>query len=229
MAWIRTVTGYRRLTGSAETDSDRGKLILESTSLIRNNGAVVVEDVIEDLLRSGAWRAYTFPDGSHHEWREREFDYFLSAQQFDWEKIKRNITKPDVLCLVADHFGGPTGSENRRTLDEVREQFPHVRAIKLVSDHVRTAAADTVRRTHFEREGHIGKVIEGSPWVFRVKRKSGASIEEQADAIVARLLDEPALAKRVWQKLHAVGESDRYHRANGLNKPKSTSARARAK
>jgi len=221
------MTSLRRLTGKTSTDAERGKLILESTSLIRNNGAAIVEDVIEDLLRSGAWQTYTFPDGTHHEWLDREFDYFVSAQQFDWDKIKRNITKPGVLCLVADSSGrSPNPGNHRRALDEIKVQFPHVTMVKLVSDHVRDIAANKTKRRQYERNGNVTRAVEGSPWVFRVKRSSDATIDDRADAIVARLLDDPALAKRVYQKLHASDSARRY-RGNGMAKGKQVIPRAR--
>ena len=62
-----------------DTDEDRGKFLLTAHSEVINHGATIVEETFRDLLESGAWRSYTFPDGTHHEWLEREFDYFVSS------------------------------------------------------------------------------------------------------------------------------------------------------
>lgn len=223
-----TAAKLRRLTGQQRTDAERGKLILESTSLIRNSGAFVIEDVIDDLLRSGAWRTYTFPDGTHHEWLDREFDYFVSAQQFEWDKMKRSITKPAVLCLVADHSGtSENAATDRRALDELRDQFPCVRFEKLVSDHVRTIAANTKKRAAFERNGKVmAAATPDKPWEFRVKRTADSSIDERAQAIVDQLLDDPKLAKRIHQMLDASVRTQRRKSGSGTGKTRTTRARA---
>lgn len=218
---------FRRLTGKSGSDTERGKLILESTSLIRNSGGFVIEDVIEDLLRSGAWRTYTFPNGTHHEWLDREFDYFVSAQQFEWDKIRRSITKPEVLCLIADHSGaGPGAGKERRALEEVRDQFPHVELVKLVSDHIRKAAGSKTKRSRFERTGNIMEAAEGSrPWEFKVRRRPETSVDERAQAIVAKLQQDDELRRRVYQLLSNDDRTRR--RANGQNKPKTRKVRDR--
>lgn len=220
-----TATKFRRLTGKTETDTDRGRLILESTSLIRNSGAFVIEDVIEDLLRSGSWRAYTFPDGTHHEWLDREFDYFVSAQQFEWDKIKRSITKPEVQTLLADYSGrSEKAAKDRRAIAEIQQQFPHVEFKKLVSDHVRDIASSKNKRSTFEQNGKVmAAVTPDKPWEFRVKRAADSSLDDRAKALIAKM--DADLRKRVYQLLDQNDRTRR--RSNSGTEPKPVASRAR--
>lgn len=215
---------YRRLYDEAKTDADRGKLILDSASRIRNHGAFVIEDVIEGLLRSGAWRTYTFPNGDHHEWLDREFDYFISSQQLDWEYIGRTIVKPEVLVLLAQHSGpSPTAGPDRRALEDVRSQFPHLALVHLVSDDVRKISVDKTKSKAFIASGRTRAPSRGyKDWIFQVKRKPDASIDDKARAIVEKLQKkEPEVAKRVYQMLHAAEDSARRRRANGSVEPET--------
>ena len=49
-----------------DTDEDRGKFLFTAHSEVVNHGAIIVEETFRDLLETGAWRSYTYPDGTHH-------------------------------------------------------------------------------------------------------------------------------------------------------------------
>ena len=173
-----------------------------------------VEEAFRDLLETGAWRSYTFPDGTHHEWLEREFDYFVSswlASQDDqrWESVRRNLVSRDVIIMMADHSGGSVTPGERRKIDDVREQFPGVaiKPIQLVSERERTVPLDEEKRRAYLAD----VTVTPHKLVDRTKRwrvQYTPPDTELADAIVAKLKQNQKLARAVYSKLHAVYRSE---------------------
>jgi hypothetical protein len=191
-----------------DTDEDRGKFLLTAHSEIVNNGTSKVEEAFRDLLESGAWRSYTFPDGTHHTWLEREFDYFVSswlASQDDqrWESVRRNLVSRDVIMAMADHSGGPVARNERRSIDDVREQFPGVgvEPIQMVSIRERTVALDADKRRAYLADETVTPhklIVRARRWIVH---HTGDT--DLAEAIVAKLQQDPDLVASVYRKLHA--------------------------
>ena len=192
------------------TDTERGEYLLKAHSEIINNGAIKVEEAIRDLLETDAWRSYTYPDGTHHEWFEREFDYFVSSwSDTPWDAVRRNIVSRDVITAMADHSGGGVKTGERRSLDEVRRHFPGVtiEAIKLISDDDRTNAGDPKRRQEFlDATRSPSSLARPAARKWQVNYTEGT---DPAEAIVAKLNQDPDLALDVYRKLHAVAQKQR--------------------
>lgn len=192
-----------------ETDVDRGRFVLAARGDIVNNGARVVEDRIRELLETGAWRSYTYPDGTHHEWLDREFDYFMCAwiisANTEWEYVKRNIVSPDVKLLLADHSGITDGrAQERRALDEIRDQFPavHIEPITLVTEYERSVAAkdEATRKAYLAGQVTAHRVVRTTRRRWEVDYRDETSL---AGLIVAKLERDPQLAEDVHRRLHA--------------------------
>lgn len=197
-----------------DTDEQRGQFLLTAHSEVINNGSTKVEEAFRDLLETDAWRSYTYPDGTHHEWLEREFDYFVSAwlaSQDDqrWETTRRNIVSRDVIVAMADHSGGAIAHGERRPLEEVRRQFPGVtiEATKVVSSAERTVALDPERRKRFLADEKKSTRGLNRPRA-REWRVFFTEEVEPADAIVAKLNQDPDLAKEVLNLLRSGTRSD---------------------
>ena len=196
-----------------DTDEDRGKFLLTAHSEVINHGAIKVEEAFRDLLETGAWRSYTFPDGTHHEWLDREFDYFVSswlASQDDqrWELVKRSLVSRDVIMAIADHTGGHLDGDGRRSLEEVRSQFPGVtvEAIKMVSDRERTIALDEAKRREYlvDETSTAHGIAKPNVKRWQVHYSDG----DLAAAIVAKLKQDPKLAKIVYNELRSGTRPD---------------------
>lgn len=192
-----------------ETDEERGKFLLTAHSEVINHGAIKVEETFRDLLETGAWRSYTFPDGTHHEWLEREFDYFVSswlASQGDqhWELVKRNLVSRDVIMMMADHSGGGERQGERRSVDRVRSQFPGIKVepIKMVSARERTIALDEAKRRKYVGDEALPaeRLVRPGARKWTVHFRDG----DLAAAIIAKLEQDPDIAEAVYRKLHSV-------------------------
>jgi hypothetical protein len=196
-----------------ETDTDRGRFVLAARGDIMNNGARVVEDRIRELLESGAWRSYTYPDGTHHQWLNREFDYFMCAwiisANTEWEFVKRNIVSPDVKLLLAEHSGTTDGkAEDRRAVEHIRDQFPGVdiQPITLISEHERRVAHLTdENRSAYLNGASARKLARAGLRTWKVEYRDN---DDLAGLIVAKLEREPGLAKAVYNHLRSGTRSD---------------------
>ena len=109
----------------------------------------------------------------------------------------------DVIMMMADHSGGPTVRGERRTLDEVSDQYPGVtiETLQMVSKRERTIALDEdLRRDYLADENSTPHSLASSRALkWQVNLTEDADL---ADAIVAKLLQQDSkLAKKVYNKL----------------------------
>lgn len=190
------------------SDKERGARILKARDKIINNGARLVEQEIRELLETGDWRSYTYPDGTHHEWLDREFDYFMCAwiagENTEWELVKRNIVSPDVKLMLADHSGTTeTKGIDRRSVEDVRNQFPHVHieTINLVGKDERgVAKLGPKARAKYVAGDSAHKIVrkDRQRWIVH-----HVGSQDLAAAIVAKLAADPELERNVYRQLHA--------------------------
>jgi hypothetical protein len=128
-----------------DSDTDRGEAVLSAASAIRNVKSANIVDYLRFLLDSGAWRSFTYPDGSHYEFLEREFDYFCALIDLD-PKIANEAAKVtgsnDVLVAMAEasltpqhwkphedpteHARNRSDRSKRRSVDTIVETYPQI-------------------------------------------------------------------------------------------------------
>ena len=63
--------------------------VAELISQVRNARFGEMVRWVEELIDTGIWRDFTTPEGTHFEFREGEFDYFLAAMETDPEVVNR--------------------------------------------------------------------------------------------------------------------------------------------
>ena len=63
--------------------------VAELISQVRNARFGEMVRWVEELIDTGIWRDFTTPEGTHFEFHEGEFDYFLAAMEIDPEVVKR--------------------------------------------------------------------------------------------------------------------------------------------
>lgn len=130
-------------------DSERGEAVLTAASAIQNVKSANIADFLRWLLDSGAWRSYTYPNGDHYEFREREFDYFCAQIDLDptiantaaravddnellvamteASLVSRGWLAHDVERKPAQGGGARPDRSKRRSVDEITVTYPALR------------------------------------------------------------------------------------------------------
>jgi hypothetical protein len=185
-------------------------------SSIRNAEFGETVAYVEELLGSGLWQDYTAPNGSRYQFRSHEFDYFLAVMEIDPTVIRYAYLKAtgvDKLHLKLMHLSDVTGrghkitaGQRRPRTDVAREYaaYPDGAGARIksygsvVTDRTAQVAADPERRQEYEATGR-GRERAGSKY-WRVSWSGATSV---ADAIAAKLLADPPLAREVYDRLDA--------------------------
>jgi hypothetical protein len=201
---------------------ENGEKVVHFAADVRTLGKIgELADKITEMAESGAWRRYRTAVGTDT-WRECEFDYFLIACDLEhddvyraikWHKLgdktrasmdeNAELRKRRPLEQAAAKWHAPTPE----TLDERAARLGWIKS----NGSVRSALSERQRR----------KQMEGRPerWVFKIERRI-ETVDEQAQAIVDKLGEDPALRERVRQMLRAESVRTRRH-ATTVDKPKT--------
>jgi hypothetical protein len=175
-------------------------------SQVRNARFGEMVSYLEELINTGIWQDFTTPEGTHFEFRDGEFDYFLAAMEIDPEVVKRAyIYAKDVDGLadkqtrLADITGRgmPRERRERKAVAEIYGERV-LRYEPVVTRRVASVAADPERRREYESTGK-GRALPGEK-MWRVRWSDQRS---EAEVIAARLLQDPELAHEVYKILDA--------------------------
>lgn len=180
--------------------------VAELISQVRNARFGEMVRWVEELIDTGIWRDFTTPEGTHFEFREGEFDYFLAAMEIDPEVVKRAyIHAKDVGELtekrlrLADITGRGSKDVNRREPKEIAEAYGDrvLRYPPVVTENVMRAARNPGRRDAVRLGAPPERVVRN---YWTAEWTGDAS---PVKAIAAKLLDDPELAHEVYKILDA--------------------------
>ncbi len=185
-------------------------------SSIRNAEFGETVAYVEELLQSSLWQDYTAPNGSRYQFRSHEFDYFLAVMEIDPTVIRYAYLKAagvDKLHVKLMHLSDVTGRGRKTTAGQRRPRAEVAREYaaypdgagariksygSVVTDRTAQVAADPERRKEYEATGR-GRERAGSKYW----RATWSGDTPVADAIAAKLLGDPTLAREVYERLHA--------------------------
>ena len=195
--------------------------IVGLVSKVRNARYGEMVNYLEMLINSGDWRDFTTPAGTHFQFQECEFDYFLLSMEVDPTIVRHAyLYAADVEELAAKQFRladitgrGKTPKEGaRRPWRNVATEYesdPSGAAARIragqsenswfVNERTGQMAADPKRR----RAAEAGKPVKRNDpreKVFQVKWKTD---RPAAEVIAEKLLKDPDLAGAVYKKLHS--------------------------
>ena len=188
-------------------------------SKVRNTRYGEMVTYLEALIDSADWRDFTTPAGTHFQFQECEFDYFLLAMEVDPTIVRHAyLYAIDVEGLAAKQFrladitgrGNKPKEDARRAWREVAKECEsdpsgaaaRIRAgqkSRFVNESTGQIAADPKRR----RDAEAGKPVKRNDpkeKVFQVKWKTD---RPAAEVITEKLLKDPDLAEAVYEKLHS--------------------------
>ena len=206
--------------------------------LVRNAKFGEMVTHLEDLIDSGVWRDYTTPVGTHFTFGECEFDYFLAAVEVDATTIRWAYLKAaEVEDLTAKQHrladitgkGAPPPEGARRPWTEVADVYAtdksgagaRIRSwgesgVSLVTAGTRTRAANPAHRA--AAEAGLTVVARPKEKVWRVRWSDDKAA---AQAVVAKLTEDPDLAREVFNLLNAMRSrttrSEEHRRSEGQN------------
>ena len=190
-------------------------------SKVRNARYGEMVNYLETLIDSGDWRDFTTPAGTHFQFQECEFDYFLLSMEVDPTIVRHAyLYATDVEGLVAKQFrladitgrGKKPKEGARRPWRDVAKEYEsdpsgaaaRIRAgqsesSRFVNESTGQMAADPKRR----RDAEAGKPVKRNnpkEKVFQVKWKTD---RPAAEVITEKLLKDPDLAEAVYKNLHS--------------------------
>lgn len=190
-------------------------------SKVRNARYGDMVSYLETLINSGDWRDFTTPAGTHFQFQECEFDYFLLSMEVDPTVVRHAyLYATDVEELAAKQFrladitgrGKKPREGARRPWRDVATEYesdPSGAAARIragqsenswfVNERTGQMAADPKRR----RDAEAGKPVKRNDpkeKVFQVKWKTD---RPTAEVIAEKLLKDPDLAQAVYKKLHS--------------------------
>lgn len=183
-------------------------------SSIRNAEFGEMVGYVEELLQSGLWHDYTAPNGSRYQFRSHEFDYFLAVMEVDPTLIRYAYLKAagiDELHVKLMRLSDVTGrgcktepGERRSRTEVAREYaaYPDGAGARIksygsvVTDRTAQVAANPERRREYETTGKGRERPASKCW--RVRWSGDIPV---ADAIAAKLLEDPELANQVYKRL----------------------------
>lgn len=190
-------------------------------SKVRNARYGEMVKYLEALIDSGDWRDFTTPVGTHFQFKECEFDYFLLSMEVDPTIVRHAyLYATDVDGLAAKQFrladitgrgkeppegarrpwtavakeleSDPSGAAARIGAGQGENtRFVNERTGQLARDAKRRRAAEAGKRVSRDRPNQK---------VFQVKWTSD---RPAAEVITEKLLKDPDLAEAVYKKLHS--------------------------
>jgi hypothetical protein len=217
-------------------------------SKVRNARYGEMVNYLERLINSGDWRDFTTPAGTHFQFQECEFDYFLLSMEVDPTIVRHAyLYATDVEELAAKQFrladitgrGKKPREGARRPWREVATEYesdPSGAAARIcagqgensryVNERTAQMAADPKRR----RDAEAGKPVKRNDpkeKVFQVKWKTD---RPAAEVIAEKLLKDRDLAEAVYKKLRSssVGSAAEEKRVNGSRQGTSKLSEQRA-
>jgi len=188
-------------------------------SKVRNARYGEMVTYLETLIDSGDWRDFTTPSGTHFQFQDCEFDYFLLAMEVDPTIVRHAyLYADDVDGLVAKQLRladitgrGKAADGARRPRKQVADELrgepsgaaARIRAVQdnagrwFVTKRTGMLARDTARR----RKAEQGKPVRRDRPNEKVWRVRWSDEKSTAEAITEKLLTQPQLAAEVLQKL----------------------------
>ncbi len=189
-------------------------------SKVRNARYGEMVTYLEALIDSADWRDFTTPAGTHFQFQECEFDYFLLAMEVDPTIVRHAyLHATDVDQLAAKQFrladitgrGRKADEGARRPWKQMADELEgepsgaaeRIRAAQenasswFVTKRTGMLARDAARR----RKAEQGKSVRRDRPNEKVWRVRWSDDKSTAGAIAEKLLAEPQLAEEVYKKL----------------------------
>jgi hypothetical protein len=182
-------------------------------SHIRNARFGEMVKYTESLIRSGSWRDFITPAGTHFRFRKCEFDYFLAAEELDattlrYAYLKAPATAAQLLRLADITGKGQCANGDRRPREEVAALYASApggagkRILKwgkagesVVTDNTARIAANKNRRSRRQR------LSKPNPRGNKQWQVTWCDMKTTAQAIVEKLMKDPVLVDEVHRKL----------------------------
>ena len=225
----------------AKSDKERGEAVLSAAMKIHNIDSAVVCDFMRWLLDSGAWRSFTYPNGEHYEFREREFDYFVALIDVDPTIINaaaRTINDGALqvalveASLASQHWnphdeerkqhpqGGlarPVDRSKRRSFDEIVATYPRLQ-VWLQKYGMSQTLGDVNLHSSAVRRKKVAKGMTTSAARRRVQFLATSADDEGLAKNIAGLLIKRGLADDVYRHLDSAKRRERRVRTRKAKK-----------
>ena len=228
------------------SDQNRGEAVLSASSKIKNVDSATIVDFMHWLLDSGAWRSFTYPNGEHFEFLEREFDYFCAQIDVDPNLVNeaaRAVNDNALLVAMAEaslttngwnphdveHEVRPQGGRapgpdrsKRRSVDEITATYPSLRPwldkYALTGD--RWSPPLGGKKLHESKRVRVavGKGSTTSAAMVRQRFEVNGGQDTDLAELIARRLVEKDLADDVYRHLDAAKRKERRVRTTKAKK-----------
>jgi hypothetical protein len=132
-----------------DTDENRGEAVAQAATMIRNVKSAQIVDYLRWILRTGLWRSYTYPNGDHFEFLEREFDYFCAQINIDPHLVNeaaRSTGANDLLVELAEASLATSSWPAHDTEAETNLDMP--RRGSYLPDRSKRRSVDEITRTY---------------------------------------------------------------------------------
>jgi hypothetical protein len=178
---------------------------------------------VEGLIKAGDWRDFTVPAGVRYQFGSHEFDYFLVTEDIDAEMVRMSYTRgKDVEDLAAKEMrladlcgrGETPPDGSRRPWQELAKELaddPFGAGDKIAAAGKAnlftkgSAGFVTANATQVAGDPERRKLVEKgeTPYRWRVNRWEVKWSDDRTppQAIVDKLLTDPALAREVYKRL----------------------------
>ena len=203
----------------------RYQRVAELVSRVRNAKFADIVAHLEQLIDSELWQDFTTPVGTHFEFRAKEFDYFLAAQEVDPTIVRTAYLKAedvDGLATKQMHLADITGrgedvNGDRRARNEVAAIYdtdPSGAGARIRAWGEASAAVVTEGMARVARDQKRRSALESGRRVLLETRKRWevrwTDDRSPAEVIASRLFADPALAHEVYKILDAAESRRRY-------------------
>lgn len=189
--------------------TERGIAARQLLSDIRNARYETVWMHVQKLLdQPDIWQSFTAGNGRSYEFRSHEFDWFLAELTPDLDTLIRDAmikAPPELELRYADVTGRgkDTTLKQRRSREELTAVYPDAAKRLTIARPTQRRAVRfqtlEARKAHLAGESVTRESRRGQR-EFRARVSGNADL---AQAIVAKLLEDPALADTVYKKLHS--------------------------
>ena len=220
-----------------DTDETRGEAVLSASSAILNVKSYNIADFLRVLLKSDAWRSFTYPNGDHYEFREREFDYFCAHIDLDPRlatEATRLVGDQKLLVAMAEASLAPghwnphdeeregvrqPDRSKRRSIDEIIATYPRLEKWLKKYGYAHTLGGRALHASATVRQAYRkGKSLDEAKG--RRQFKVNAGPETDLAELIATRLVEKGLADDVRKHLNAITARERRAASRNTRKAK---------